>query len=100
MKTETPNNSNKPSSGAQNSKTNSNRITVKSAVLNHLKTGEPLTPLDAWLKYGTNRLGAVIYDLRKEGYAIQTDIIDVKASKGKPTAHDARIASYSLIVSQ
>jgi hypothetical protein len=97
MKTETPNNSNKPSSGAQNSKANNTRITVKSAVLNYLKSGRTLTSNEALLMFGTSRLGAVIHDLRKKGYAIRTDIIEVKAGTGKPTAHDAHVASYSMI---
>jgi hypothetical protein len=97
MKTETPNNSNKPSSGAQNNVNNDTRITVKSAVLNYLKSGRPLTSNEALLMFGTNRLGAVIHDLRKQGYAIHTDIIEVKAGTGKPTAHDAHVARYTLV---
>jgi hypothetical protein len=97
MKTETPNNSNKPSSGAQNNKANSNRTTVKSAVLNYLKSGRTLTSNEALLMFGTSRLGAVIHDLRKQGYVIHTDIIEVKAGTGKTTAHDAHVACYSMI---
>jgi hypothetical protein len=97
MKTETPNNSKKPSSGEQNSKTNSNRITVKSAVLNALKSGVHLTQHDATFLYGTSRLGAVIHELRKEGYDIHTGTLEVDAAKGKPTAHKAHIAVYSMV---
>lgn len=41
-------------------------------ILNHLKR-EPITPLDALQHYGCFRLGARIYDLRKDGYDIHTD---------------------------
>jgi hypothetical protein len=81
----------------QNSETNSNRVTVKNAVLNALKSGVRLTQHDATFLYGTSRLGAVIYDLRKEGYDIRTDSVEVDAAKGKPTAHNARIAVYSMV---
>jgi hypothetical protein len=97
MKTETPNNSNKPLSGAQNSKTNSIRVTVKSAILSALKSGVRLTQHDATFLYGTSRLGAVIHELRKEGYDIRTDTLEVDAAKGKPTAHKAHIAVYSMV---
>lgn len=69
MKTETPNNSKKPSSGAQNSKANDTRITVKSAV---------------------------IHTLRKEGYTIRTDMMRVDCATGKATEHQADIAVYSM----
>jgi hypothetical protein len=81
----------------QNNAGNDTRITVKSAVLNYLKSGRTLTSNEALLMFGTSRLGAVIHDLRKQGHAIHTDIIEVKAGTGKPTAHDAHVASYSMI---
>ena len=40
-------------------------------VLEHLMTGETITPKEAWLRYGCYRLGARIYDLRKMGYDIE-----------------------------
>jgi hypothetical protein len=97
MKTETPNNSNKPSSGAQNSKANSNRTTVKSAIKLHLEAGKPITHNEAQTLYGTSRLGAYIHLLRNEGMSIRTDTIKVKAGTGKPTAHDAHVARYTLV---
>lgn len=97
MKTETPNNSKKPSSGAQNSKANDTRITVKSAVRSSLEAGAKLTQHDATFLFGTSRLGAVICELRKEGLPIRTDFLEVDAAKGKPTHHKARIAVYSMV---
>jgi hypothetical protein len=41
-------------------------------ILNHLKTGAELNPLEALSKYGVYRLGAIIYDLKKEGYRISS----------------------------
>lgn len=60
-------------------------------VLDHLKGVGPITPLDALKKYGIMRLGARVWDLRKEGVPIKTDIITVKTRSG-----EARVARYSL----
>jgi hypothetical protein len=81
----------------QNSKANSIRTTVKSAVLSYLKSGRKLTSNEALLMFGTSRLGAVIHDLRKQGYAIHTDFSEVEAAKGKPTYHKAHVAVYSMV---
>lgn len=48
------------------------KTTHKQQVLNALKAGELLTPLEVLRRYGCLRLGAVIYDLRQEGYTIKT----------------------------
>ena len=44
-------------------------------ILNHLKSGKSITPLEALHLYGCFRLGARINDLRKDGYPIETEII-------------------------
>lgn len=49
--------------------------TYKQQVLTALKAGEMMTPLDALRRFGCFRLGAVIYDLRQEGYRIKTHSI-------------------------
>ena len=46
-------------------------MTQKETVLNHLQTAK-LTQLEATMKYGILRLGAIINVLRKEGYEIIT----------------------------
>lgn len=46
--------------------------TQKSIVLNHLKKGLSITSLEAFLHYTITRLSAIIYDLRQEGYDIQS----------------------------
>ncbi len=46
--------------------------TQKSMVLYHLKNQPSLTSWEAIMKYHITRLSAVIYDLRHEGYEIQT----------------------------
>uniref|UniRef100_A0A6M3J0Q0 Putative DNA binding, helix-turn-helix domain containing protein n=1 Tax=viral metagenome TaxID=1070528 RepID=A0A6M3J0Q0_9ZZZZ len=57
------------------------------AILRHLQSGRSITPLEALRLYGSMRLGARIYDLKRQGYNIQEkDIPD----NGK------RYASYFL----
>jgi len=42
------------------------------AILKHLKRrGSTITPLEALTKFGSFRLGARIYDLRRAGYVIE-----------------------------
>lgn len=58
------------------------------AVLNHLIEHKTLTPLEALQKYGTMRLGAIIFDLRKD-HNIETQMIDVSTRFGT-----SRVAQY------
>jgi len=63
-----------------------------SAILAHLQSGRPITPLDALQDYGCFRLGARIWELRKMGYDIDTQ--DYVLPNGK------RIARYWLKTGQ
>ena len=63
-------------------------INKHTAVLNHLKEHKTLTPLEALNKYGTMRLGAIIFDLRKD-HNIETEMIDVSTRFGT-----SRVAKY------
>ena len=53
----------------------------------HLQVAH-ITPLEALTLYGCFRLGARIYELRKEGKKIKTEMIEIN---GK------RVARYSII---
>lgn len=55
-------------------------------ILNYLKAGYSLTPLDALHMFGSFRLGARVYDLRKEGHDIKKRMIETESGK--------RIAEY------
>jgi hypothetical protein len=48
--------------------------TQKQNILNHLKEGYGITPIDALEKFGCFRLAAVIFNLKKDGYDIKTTI--------------------------
>ena len=45
------------------------------AVLQHLQTKGSITSMDAITKYGATRLSAIIFNLRKLGYKIETHMI-------------------------
>ena len=63
-------------------------MTQSEAILKHLKSGNTITSLEALQKYGCLRLAAVIHSLRKEGFDVGTEMVDVN---GKT------IAEYSLL---
>ena len=61
-------------------------------VLNHLKSGKEINPIEALNKYGCFRLGAVIFELKKEGYKIHSRIHRYK----KPSGRDGHYAIYKM----
>lgn len=63
-----------------------------SVVLNHLKTGAEINPLEALRKYGIYRLGAVIFILKKEGYNISSR----RREYTKPSGKRGHYAVYRL----
>ena len=58
-------------------------------IIDHLKTGQAITPLDALNMYGCFRLGARIFDLKERGYPIEKTMIH---NNGK------KYASYKLVI--
>lgn len=48
-------------------------MTKKEMVLNHLKSGRSITSIEAIELYGATRLSAIIFRLKKEGYAFRTE---------------------------
>lgn len=60
-----------------------------SRILAYLKQGHALTPLEALRLFGCLRCGGRIYDLKKLGYPIVSEM--VKLPNGK------RVASYRLM---
>lgn len=64
-----------------------------SLVLRTLLAGDKLTHGDALRLFSCSRLAAVIYDLRREGWSIQSSKIDVYTARGTV----ARVAEYSLM---
>lgn len=63
-------------------------MTQSDMILNALLAGETLTPLDSLKRFGCFRLGARIWDLKKAGYKIEMNLVDVGNGK--------HCASYKL----
>ena len=55
---------------------------------NALVRGDKITPIDALQKYGTFRLSAVIFNLRKKGYNIKTTMVG--------NSHGKKYAEYKI----
>lgn len=63
----------------------------KDQILEHIEKYGSITPLEAQKFYGCMRLGARIWDLRKDGYEIVREIVEVETRSGK-----ARVARYRM----
>ncbi len=50
-------------------------MSQETLILNHLKRGQSISPIQALNDYGCFRLGARICDLKKKGYNIKTETI-------------------------
>ena len=59
-------------------------MTKKELVLEHLKKYRSITPKEAYFEYGSMRLGAIIFELRK-AHKIRTNMIDVAGKYGNST---------------
>jgi hypothetical protein len=60
--------------------------TQQDQIFKHLSTGQRLTALDAYERFGCLRLSGRIYDLRKAGYDVQSRLVEVESGK--------RVAEY------
>lgn len=70
----------------------SKKLTQKEQVLNHLKDYGSLTSWEAIMDYGITRLSHHIYCLRKDGFIIPDERIQVETRLGRTTI----ISKYSL----
>jgi len=55
-----------------------------------LEDGETLTPLDAMRRFGCMRLGARVWDLRRQGLAIESQMVAVGGQR-------KRVAAYRMV---
>lgn len=60
-------------------------------VADFLAKGGTLTPLEAWQRFGIERLASRVYDCKKLGMAIESRMIKVIGAHGP-----ARVAQYAL----
>jgi len=56
-------------------------MTQNNMILGHFLEGKSLTGLDALRLYGCMRLGARVYDLKRDGYKIKDQFIEVGPEK-------------------
>lgn len=70
-----------------------NKNTQKQFILQHLQQYGSIEPLTALREYGCYRLGAVIFNLRAEGYNIVTERVEAKS---KITGRPVQFAKYIL----
>lgn len=67
--------------------------TQSEQILEYMRTHGSITPMDAMLKLHCMRLGARIFDLKREGHNIRTKIESFKSEDG----HTSHFARYFLI---
>ena len=67
-------------------------MTQTNQILDHLKAHHTITPLDALRLYGCMRLGARIWDLKRIGHRIRSEIVTDVNKNGEPV----RFAQYTL----
>ena len=68
------------------------RRTQQQAVLDWLKTGTGISSMDAFKALGVTRLSAVVFNLRKKGYNIESEEIETTTRFGSRV----KIARYYL----
>ena len=56
----------------------------KARILKHLQECGSITPMEAIEQYGCYRLGARVFDLRRDGFAINTTIVEGTDRNGEP----------------
>jgi len=70
--------------------------TQREVVLEHLKTGKQITQESAYELCGSQRLGAIIFNLRKEGYSI----LNIDQTGKNRFGHTTNFVRYMLTNSQ
>ena len=59
------------------------KLTQNERVINYLSQGNKITSLDAWKELGIMRLASRIYDIKRQGVAIEKEQITVKNRFGE-----------------
>lgn len=67
--------------------------TQKKLVLEHMRTHDGITSMDAIMLYGITRLAHVVYMLKKQGYDVRTVKMHGFNRQGTPTIY----AKYVLV---
>ena len=67
--------------------------TQMSSIREYLENGNSITSMQAYQMFGCTRLSAKIFDMRKSGMKIQTEMIDCVTRYGMKT----QCARYTLV---
>ena len=67
------------------------QMTQAEWVLDLLEGGMKLTPMDAFSEHGITRLAARVHELRRDGFEIETEMIEVRNRFGMK----CNVAQYS-----
>ena len=67
--------------------------TVVAAILSALEGGRALTSGDAWREFGTSRLASFVHVLKRRGWPIVAEEVEVSSRDGRV----ARVARYRLV---
>ena len=67
-------------------------MTQVERLLDYLKVNKVINPLTAWTELGIYRLSAIIFLLRKAGYEIETNLVEVRNKFNEPVM----FAEYKL----
>lgn len=70
----------------------SKKMTCDERVLAYIKKFGGITPMEAWNAIGIYRLSGSIFNLRKAGYCIETNLVDVRNRYGDV----CKVARYTL----
>jgi hypothetical protein len=68
------------------------KLTQKQKILRHLQEIGDITPVQAFFDYSIMRLAAIVFDLKDDGYDIETTILKSENKFGEPV----RYAQYKL----
>ncbi len=67
--------------------------TQKERLLEYLKAGNKVNPLQSWIELGIYRLASRICELREEGHNIKKEMIEVK----NQFQEACKVAQYELV---
>jgi len=68
------------------------KLTQKQKILRHLQEIGDIRPVQAFFDYSIMRLAAIVFDLKDDGYDIETTILKSENKFGEPV----RYAQYKL----
>lgn len=60
------------------------KLSQRDDIIRHLMTEGSITAWEAIKEYGSTRLSAIIYELRKKGWRIESEMVTTKNRYGNP----------------